>query len=238
MCIGPPLALGTAAEVPSPMKLCPNLASLHSRFLSLLPRIELHGRVAFRGVRCKDRLEDCIAEMVALAWKWFLSLVERGKDPLEFPTAIATFAARQVRSGRRLCGQEKDKDVLSHRAQQRRNFNVEPLPASTRRAFDDVYGSAHGQRDLDAFEERLRDNTRTPPDEQAAFRLDFPAWLYRRSERDRRVIDDLMRGERTLDVANRHGLSPARVSQLRREFMEDWQHFCGDDGRLPTAAKV
>ena len=37
-----------------------------------------------------------------------------------------------------------------------------------------------------------------------------------------------MLGERTLDVANKHGLSPARVSQLRREFMEDWTHFCGD----------
>jgi hypothetical protein len=38
-----------------------------------------------------------------------------------------------------------------------------------------------------------------------------------------------MRGERTLDVAGRHGLSPARVSQLRREFHDDWARFCGAD---------
>ena len=37
-----------------------------------------------------------------------------------------------------------------------------------------------------------------------------------------------MLGERTLDVARRHGLSPGRVSQLRREFLEGWRAFCGE----------
>jgi hypothetical protein len=34
-----------------------------------------------------------------------------------------------------------------------------------------------------------------------------------------------MAGDRTMDVAAKHGLSPARVSQLR-EFLEDWTRFC------------
>ena len=34
---------------------------------------------------------------------------------------------------------------------------------------------------------------------------------------------DLLLGERTLDVADKYGLSPGRVSQLRRDFMQDWQ---------------
>jgi hypothetical protein len=38
-----------------------------------------------------------------------------------------------------------------------------------------------------------------------------------------------MRDERTLDLASRHGLSPSRVSQLRREFWQDWERFCGLD---------
>jgi hypothetical protein len=37
-----------------------------------------------------------------------------------------------------------------------------------------------------------------------------------------------MVGERTLDVADKHGISPARISQLRREFKDDWTRFCGD----------
>jgi hypothetical protein len=62
--------------------------------------------------------------------------------------------------------------VLSERAQQRHGFRVERLPISTRTCHEELHGVT-GQRHLDAYEERLRDNTRTPPDEQAAFRLDF-----------------------------------------------------------------
>ena len=45
-----------------------------------------------------------------------------------------------------------------------------------------------------------------------------------------------MLGERILDVANKHGLSIGRVSQLRREFMEAWQRFCGDEPLAPIPA--
>ena len=34
--------------------------------------------------------------------------------------------------------------------------------------------------------------------------------------------------ERTLDVAGRHGLSPGRVSQLRREFLTDWRRYISE----------
>ena len=37
-----------------------------------------------------------------------------------------------------------------------------------------------------------------------------------------------MLGERTLDVAGKHGLSPGRVSQLRREFLLDWRRYCDE----------
>jgi hypothetical protein len=76
--------------------------------------------------------------------------------------------------------------------------------------------------------EALHDNTQTPPDEQCAFRIDFPAWRATHAERDRRLLDDLMVGERTLDVAGKYGLSPGRVSQLRRELHDDWEFFCAE----------
>jgi hypothetical protein len=37
-----------------------------------------------------------------------------------------------------------------------------------------------------------------------------------------------MQGERTLDVSQKHGISSARISQMRREFQQDWMSFCGD----------
>ena len=76
--------------------------------------------------------------------------------------------------------------------------------------------------------EALHDNTQTPPDEQCAFRIDFPAWRATHAERDRRLLDDLMLGERTLDVAGKYGLSPGRVSQLRREFLLGWRRYVSE----------
>jgi len=204
-------------------------SDLRTRFLAILPIIERHGRVCFRHIKCHSKKEEAIAEMVALSFKWFRRLIEKGKDPNKFPTTLATYAARAVKCGRRLCGQLKPKDVLSERAQQRHGFHVESLPISTRTCHEELNGIS-GQRHLDAYEERLQDNTRTPPDEQAAFRIDFPSWLSTRTERDRRIIGDMAIGERTLALANKHGISPSRVSQLRRDFHDDWQIFTGEAG--------
>ena len=169
-------------------------------------------------------------ECVAPGWKWFLRLSEQGKDVFAFPMAFAALLARAVKCGRRLCGQERAGEVLSFVAQQRHGFRVERLPASTRSPHEDLYADPHGQALLDALEERLRDNTVTPPPEQAAFRIDFPRWRCTRSERDRRVIDALLAGGRTKDVSRMFGLSPGRVSQLRRDFLEDWRRFIDEVG--------
>ena len=78
------------------------------------------------------------------------------------------------------------------------------------------------------FRSALAMNTVSPVPEQVSFRLDFPAWLTTHSDRNRRILLDLMAGERTLDVARKHGTSPARVSQLRRAFRDDWRRFTAD----------
>jgi hypothetical protein len=189
-------------------------AGLQAAFLALLPRIEGHADVAFRDVRCPDHKEELRAEAVALAWLWFLRLADRGRDAAAFPGALATFACRAARSGRRLCGQEAAGDVLSRRAQRCKGFAVSPLPATS------TLGG-------NAYDEALRDNTRTPPDEQAAFRIDFPAWLASQGRRRRRVAEELMGGESPRAVARRLGVSPPRISQMRRELHDDWHRFCG-----------
>ncbi len=202
-------------------------ASLHTSFLRILPRIRTHGQVYFRSVD-KDKREELISEMVALCWRWFVRLAENGKDATLFPSALATFAARAVRGGRRCAGQERARDVLSSFAQQLHGFTVGTLP----------------ERDTPASNlliEALADNTCTPPPDAAAFRCDFPAWRRTRSERDRRLIDELMVGERPQHLARKYGISRARVSQLRRDFHDDWQRFCGEgpemqQGRVRMAA--
>jgi hypothetical protein len=189
---------------------------LQAGFLTLLPRIERHARVYFRHVRCPHRKADSIAETVALAWQWYLRLVERGKDPADFVSTFAGYAARAVRSGRRVCGQEAGQEVLSPRAQARHGFAVLRLLAGP----TTLSGSP--------LEEALLDNAATPPPEAAAFRIDFPAWLATWPERDRRLIEALGLGERTLALAQQQGLTPGRISQKRRQYRDDWQRFCGE----------
>ena len=141
---------------------------------------------------------------------------------------LASYAARAVRCGRRVCGQEKGKDVMSSLAQQRHGFGVEALPASLLSSFEERYTAARGQNQQDAFEERLRDNSQTPVPDQVCFRIDFPAWLTTLTARERRLVHDMANNERTLDLSRRFELSPARISQLRRELHNDWRRFCGE----------
>src|SRR5579885_2244170 len=115
-----------------------NIAALQRQFLSdVLPRVEKHAYVYFRNLRCQQRLADAVSEAVALCWRWFL----------------------------RLAGKERANDVMSPRAQERRGFLVQTLPAHDTGTEDNVA--------LDA----LRDSTKSPPPDAAAFRIDFPAWL-------------------------------------------------------------
>ena len=74
---------------------------LQSHFLELLPRIETHARIYFGHIKCPDIRAEKIAETVALAWRWFIRLAERGKNISGFVTTFISFAARAVKCGRR-----------------------------------------------------------------------------------------------------------------------------------------
>ena len=200
---------------------------LQAAFLLILPRIQTHARVWSRHLACPGLKEDFVAEAVALAWRSFLRLAERGRDATQFASALASLVVRAVRSGRRLAGQQRARDVMSPAAQRRRGFRVEELLPSAA-AGERPHGEPSGQRRQDAFEERLRDNTQSPVIAQVVFRLDFRAWLGTLAERNHQVVDDLMAGEGTGDVARKFGLSPGRVSQLRRQFQDDWDAFGGE----------
>ena len=204
------------------------LDALHHHFLTILPRIETHARIHFRHLRCPGRRDDAVAEVVAVCWRWFLRISENGKDAGEFAATLADYAVRRVRSGRNLCGQERSKDVLSPLARRRHGFTLEPLASPACPCHD-----ARQQREV--MEERLKDNARSPVPEQAAFRIDFPRWHRSHCDRNRRLIDGMARDERTLDLADQFGISPGRVSQLRREFRDGWRHFHGESDQSSLA---
>jgi hypothetical protein len=201
-------------------------AALQATFTAIiLPRVKTHARIYFRHVRCSCKRADLVAETVALAWKSFIRLADRGKDATRWPCAFAAYCTLAVKNGRRVAGQNKAKDALNERTQARKGFAVESLPLSPRTTHEDLYSAPTGQRRRDAWEERLQDNTVTPPPDQAAFRIDFPRWLRQHSARDRRILRDMARGETTSELAARYGLSQPRISQMRREAHDSWEVF-------------
>jgi hypothetical protein len=206
---------------------------LQARFLALLPRIELHATICFRHIRCPQHKADCIAEAVALAWRRFVRLAERGKDVFEFPVAFVCLVVRAVRCGRRLCGQNAH-DVLSPLAQQRHSFRVEVRPQATHTSHEQLCASPLGQEWQDVFEERLHHSASPVPD-QAAFRIDFPAWLGTLTARERRLIRAMLRNERTRDLSRQFELSSGRISQLRRQFHDAWLRYHGEQAQAREA---
>lgn len=212
----------------------PSLDQLQAQFLDLLPRIETHARICFRFIPCPHRRADQVAETVALAWQCYLRLVEKGKDINHFVMTFACTVARSVQCGRRLAGMARSKDIMNPQAQQRFGFKVETLPQATRLRHESLYGRVNGQKQHDAFEERLQDNRITPVAEQAAFRIDFPQWRHTLSHRNRAIIDRMLLDERTLDLSRKFGISPGRVSQLRQQFHSDWLRFHGERDQAAT----
>src|SRR4051812_26854228 len=168
-----------------------SVEGFRAEFERVIPRIRVRALVVFRDVVCPHQKADLVAETIGLAWKWWLRLRRLGeKDPNQFVSAIATYAARAVKSGRRVCGHERARDAMSPVAQRTHGFHVGTLPAVST-----LSGSP--------LEEALKDNTRTPVDDQVAFRLDFPAWLMTYDQRRRDLIGAMAEGERTLDLAGR-----------------------------------
>jgi len=49
-----------------------------------------------------------------------------------------------------------------------------------------------------------------------------------RTRRNKSIAQDMALGHRTRELADAYGLSPGRVSQLRRQFHDDWERFTAD----------
>ena len=78
------------------------------------------------------------------------------------------------------------------------------------------------------WQEILVEDRNATPADLAASRIDFPAWLATLSRRNRRIALRLADGDAAGSVARRFGISPGRISQLRRELAEAWQAFHGE----------
>lgn len=175
--------------------------------IAILPIVERYARKVFSWCSPEER-EERTAEAVAHAFVGYVSLVRRGRDREVTAWSLAFIAARRVKSGRHVgSSQDKATDVFT----KRNGFTV--LRFGT-------------MRDLPSeFHEALVENARSPVPEQAAFRIDFPDFLSKQPGKKRKVAALLAVGNRATDVARSVGVSPGRVTQIRKELRQDWLVF-------------
>ncbi|MBP88081.1 MAG: hypothetical protein CMJ64_15385 [Planctomycetaceae bacterium] len=185
-------------------------ATWQEGFLEMMPMIEQQARVAFRDLDAEAR-EDAIAEVTANAMVAYERLHERGELQRAFASALAKYAIRQFFDGRRTGTPQCSRDVYSARAKKTVGYEVLSLGAP---------GEQVGE-----WMECLINNRQTPVPDQVAFRMDFPRWLDNQTPRDKRVAQRLSLGYSTGEVAKEFSISPARVSQLRRELADSWHEF-------------
>ena len=183
-------------------------------FLSIMPAVLRHAEFAFRLTRDRNTFDDRVQETLCLCWMWTLRLWEQGKDARAFPTSLARFATRHVKGGRTFVGGKVGRnDALSPLAHAIHGFIAQSLPEH------------QNTSSAAPWMERLVDQPGSRVAELAAFRIDFPAWLQRLSGRDRGMAEEMAQGETTRELASQFGMSPGRVSQLRRQFQDDWRGF-------------
>jgi len=183
------------------------------RFLAMLPWIETLARRAAKQMPFRLRAEF-VADVVAKAWAAFARLVEVDRGETAYATPLARYAIAHVRSGRYVGARQNSEDVMCPRAQRLRGLHVVQI--------EETDGRHQTWRDA------VVEDYSTPPDEAAAFRIDFPAFLRRLPSRHRRISEELALGHTTQEVAKRFGVSSGRISQLRRELQLAWQSFHGE----------
>ena len=184
-------------------------------FLSVLPAIRTHAKIRFRKLPAEKR-EEAIQETIAAACTHYQVAAVQGKLDAVKPGPLADFAVRHVRTGRHVGGkQDAAKDVMSPACQHLHGIRLQS------------YCNRSGDGG-DGWQQVAIANRKDPIPDTAAFRIDFARWLKTLNRRDRKIIARFTSGEGTAAVAGRFGISPARVSQLRRLYEHRWRCFQGE----------
>jgi DNA-binding NarL/FixJ family response regulator len=177
-----------------------------SGFLAVLPTVEANAQIQFRRLPAEQR-KEAVQEAIAAAAVSYQTLVAKGRAHDAHPSTIATHAVQHVRSGRHVGGsQEAARDVMSSVARRRHGFKLD-------------LGNCDGLQNM------LTASGRADVPDLAAFRVDFDRWFSMLTRRDQKIISAIASGDCTKTVAERFGISPARVSQLRRRYERQWLVF-------------
>src|SRR4051812_1241978 len=176
-------------------------------FLAMLPEIESRLRREFRNFDPNSR-EEAVREGIAHCLFAFVRMHDRRRAHFATAFTLVLFSTRHVRRGRPAAGRMNSKDPLSRYAQLENGIHVESKAG--------VW-----------IEEMVLDAQASVPD-QVATKLDVGAWFSSLSWRMKQIARDLAFGFSTSEAAKKHGVTPGRISQLRRSLERSWLEFRGE----------
>lgn len=170
---------------------------------------ELCSRTAacFARTRAADR-EESMAEAMALAYAAVTRTAQRGNLSRLTVYWLVVFSVRQVRCGRQ-CAGTSSRCVLSPHTQRRGRVRVTSLEALDPRTSKQRYRDALSNGDAE------------DPSEIVRRRMDYPLILAEVSASARATFDFLAVSHgagRQSDLADELGVTPGRVTQLKREI--------------------
>jgi hypothetical protein len=175
-----------------------------SNFVAMLPEIEQKLRLAFCRLNPEAR-EDAMGEAVVHSLLAYVRLVEQGRPEVATASSLAWYSSRHVKRGRPAGGRMNGKEPLSRYGQISNDIDVDRQSSNW----------------IDAIVE----DKRAPVADQVAAKLDVGAWFLTLTNRMKEIAKDLAFGCSTSEVAEKHGVSAWRISQLRRVLEDSWWAF-------------
>jgi hypothetical protein len=184
-----------------------NETTWQSNFVAMLPEIEQKLRPAFCHLDPEAR-EDAIEEGVVHSLLAYVRLGEQDRAGVASPSSLAWYSSRHVKRGRPAGGRMNGKEPLSRYGQISNGIEVE--------------------RQSGNWIDVMVLDKRASVEDQVAAKIDVGAWFATLSKRMKEIAKDLAFGCSTSEVAEKHGVTAGRISQLRRVLEESWAEFQGE----------
>lgn len=164
-----------------------------------------------RPIGCEDH-EELVQDATASAAEMLDAAERSGKLPS--PNSVAYYSIQRTKSGRRSYGDIRC-DVMSPGFQMDNEGSVCSMQEPVCEEDDLTVGDTIACKSEDMASKVLR-------------QIDWDTFLARLDSRKRRIVEELMLGYGTGDIARLFSISAARIVQLKREIAKDIKVFMGD----------
>ncbi len=156
--------------------------------------------------------EELVQDATASAAEMLEAVEKAGKTP--FPNSIAYYSIQRTKSGRRSYGDHRT-DLMSPGFQMDNEGSICSMQEPVCDEEDMTVGDTIACKTEDMASKVLR-------------QIDWQAFLETLDARKRRIVEELMFGYGTGDIARLFSISAARIVQLKREIAKDIKEFMGD----------